>query len=273
MCVCGRWVCRVTNKRRVCPSSSSYITQSVWSHAVRHLSALPDLTAKKTTMPIINLVELFWYPAIICTPLPSVGPAAAAASKWARWDLTSVRAQCQMTGPPSVHLCVAGSPALNPLHYTNADAVAGVILNIMTAQNYVAWVVEGNVIFSVFVHISNGKSARISTYTMLHYLSSSCAIFLIFLISCAILLPLTNIIITLQLLPCDITFHHHVQYFSCAIRLTTTYQYHWQLVVPTDLTYICVFTFTFSRRFYPKRLTKSTIVEGEAAIYHCGTWR
>jgi len=34
------------------------------------------------------------------------------------------------------------------------------------------------------------------------------------------------------------------------------------------------FTFTFrafGRRFYPKRLTKSTFVEGEAAIYHCGT--
>jgi len=27
----------------------------------------------------------------------------------------------------------------------------------------------------------------------------------------------------------------------------------------------------FGRRFYPKRLTKSTFVEGEAAIYHCGT--
>jgi len=27
---------------------------------------------------------------------------------------------------------------------------------------------------------------------------------------------------------------------------------------------------TFGRRFYPKRLTKSTFVEGEAAIYHCG---
>jgi len=36
------------------------------------------------------------------------------------------------------------------------------------------------------------------------------------------------------------------------------------------------FTFTFrafGRRLYPKRLTKSTFVEGEAAIYHCGTWR
>jgi len=34
------------------------------------------------------------------------------------------------------------------------------------------------------------------------------------------------------------------------------------------------FTFTFrafGRRFYTKRLTKSTFVEGEAAIYHCGT--
>jgi len=34
------------------------------------------------------------------------------------------------------------------------------------------------------------------------------------------------------------------------------------------------FTFkfrAFGRRFYPKRLTKSTFVEGEVAIYHCGT--
>jgi len=36
------------------------------------------------------------------------------------------------------------------------------------------------------------------------------------------------------------------------------------------------FTFTFGfrafgRRFYPKPLPKSTFVEGETAIYHCGT--
>jgi len=29
----------------------------------------------------------------------------------------------------------------------------------------------------------------------------------------------------------------------------------------------------FGRRFYAKRLTKSTFVEREAAIYHCGTYR
>jgi len=42
-------------------------------------------------------------------------------------------------------------------------------------------------------------------------------------------------IITLQLLPCNITFHHHVQYFSCAmLLLTTTSQYHCQLVLLTE---------------------------------------
>jgi len=40
------------------------------------------------------------------------------------------------------------------------------------------------------------------------------------------------------------------------------------------LTLYATFTFTFraiGRCFYPKRLTKSTFDEGEAAIYHCGT--
>jgi len=37
-------------------------------------------------------------------------------------------------------------------------------------------------------------------------------------------------------------------------------------------TFTLTFTFrAFVRRFYPKRLTESTFVEGEAAIYHCGT--
>jgi len=38
--------------------------------------------------------------------------------------------------------------------------------------------------------------------------------------------------------------------------------------------YVAAFTFTFrafGRCVYPKRLTKSTFVEGETAIYHCGT--
>jgi len=42
---------------------------------------------------------------------------------------------------------------------------------------------------------------------------------------------------------------------------------------PGDLNLAFTFTFTFrafGRRFYPKRLTKSTFVEEGAAIYHCG---